>query len=125
VGGAMCAVPLRTFAVSLILFYLIGSRATKVGKAIKQGYEEGYVDAGYRDAWQVLCNATSAFAASALWSTAFVDGERDVFSTFWAVIGEFSGTRPRKELYVSENWCALSPTAAEGYSRALLFATLG
>lgn len=125
VGGAICAVPLRTFAVSLVVFYLLGSRATKVGKAVKKDFEEGYADAGYRDGWQVLCNSASALVASALWSAAFVQGDRDVFSASWSLVGEFAGAPARLGEYASESWCVLSPTVAGGWSRALVFATLG
>lgn len=123
VGGAICAVPLRTFAVSLIVFYLIGSRATKVGKGQKKSLEEGYEDAGYRTGWQVLCNSLSAFVASVLWSIAFVPGDRDIFAALWAIAGEFTSTPGRVGEYTSEGWCAVSSDTR--WSRALLFATLG
>lgn len=53
VGFLTMAVPLKTFGVSLIVFYLIGSRATKVGQPLKSTLEEGHEEAGYRDAMQV------------------------------------------------------------------------
>lgn len=53
IGFLTMAAPLRTFRVSLIVFYLVGSRATKVGKALKDTLEEGHEEAGYRDAMQV------------------------------------------------------------------------
>ena len=53
VGFTIMSVPLRTFGVSLIVFYLIGSRATKIGKERKAALEQGHTEAGYRDGWQV------------------------------------------------------------------------
>ena len=42
VGFAMMAVRLRVFGVSLIAFYLVGSKATKLGKERKAKLEEGH-----------------------------------------------------------------------------------
>lgn len=47
------SVPSRGFGVSLIVFYLTGSKVTKVGKALKGTLEEGHNENGYRSAWQV------------------------------------------------------------------------
>jgi uncharacterized membrane protein len=49
----MMAVPLRVFGVSCIVFYLLGSRATKMGKTLKGQLEVGHVTEGYRNGWQV------------------------------------------------------------------------
>ena len=49
VGYTMMSVKLSAFGVALIVFYLTGSRATKVGKALKQKLEEGHTEAGYRN----------------------------------------------------------------------------
>ena len=48
----MMAVPLRVFGVSCLVFYLIGSRATKVGKKLKNQLEVGHESEGYRNGWQ-------------------------------------------------------------------------
>lgn len=66
VGYLTMANPLPTFGVVLIVFYLTGSKATKVKADIKAQLErENDTDAkrqhksaqgGARDAWQVLCN---------------------------------------------------------------------
>lgn len=53
VGFLIMAAPLKAFGISLIVFYLTGSRATKVGKERKASLEEGHMEAGYRDGWQV------------------------------------------------------------------------
>ena len=53
VGFGMLSVKLRVFGVGLIVFYLSGSRATKVGKAIKSKLEDTSEAAGYRTAFQV------------------------------------------------------------------------
>lgn len=49
----MMAVPLRVFGVSCIVFYVLGSRATKVGKTLKGRLEVGHASEGYRNGWQV------------------------------------------------------------------------
>jgi len=41
------------FGVSCIVFYLTGSRATKVGKMLKSMLEAGHKAEGYRNVWQV------------------------------------------------------------------------
>ena len=49
----MMSVKLRVFGVGLIVFYVAGSRATKVGKTIKSKLEDTSDAAGYRTAFQV------------------------------------------------------------------------
>ncbi|EKM56171.1 uncharacterized protein PHACADRAFT_257248 [Phanerochaete carnosa HHB-10118-sp] len=110
------AVPLRTFGVALIVFYLIGSKATKVGKALKAKLEEGHREAGYRNAAQVLCNSLSAFVASLLWSAYFVPD-----SAASQVLGNTTPTKP----YNFARWCPVDPPQSAHLSRALLFVTLG
>ncbi|KAI0692226.1 integral membrane protein DUF92-domain-containing protein [Cytidiella melzeri] len=117
VGSAIMTVPLRTFGVSLIVFYLTGSRATKVGKELKAKLEDGHQAAGYRSPTQVLCNSASAFAASLLWSALFVPGSL----AFMALSGVVSPQKP----YDFAQWCPLTPPASSHMSRALLFVTLG
>ncbi|PWN34079.1 uncharacterized protein FA14DRAFT_124988 [Meira miltonrushii] len=82
VGYISLANPIKAFGITLIAFYLTGSRATKVGHQIKQlleieshhiakakGNESNAkkhksAQGGQRDAWQVLCNSfVSATAA--------------------------------------------------------------
>jgi hypothetical protein len=125
VGSTMCAVQLRTFAVSLIGFYLLGSRATKVGKHVKRKLEEGYEVGAKRNAFQVVCNSATAFVASIMWSAAFVDGERDVFAAIMAVLAEFCGSPDREVNYDSVAWCAIDLSVGGGWSRYLLYLTLG
>lgn len=117
VGFAMMAVPLRVFGASLIVFYLTGSKATKVGKEIKAKLEDGHQEAGYRNAAQVLCNSLSAFIASLLWSAAFVPDSLSSSLFSWAV-----SARPG---YDFDNWCPLTPPPSARLSRTLLLVTLG
>ncbi|KAH8100384.1 integral membrane protein DUF92-domain-containing protein [Cristinia sonorae] len=114
VGFLMMAVPLRTFGVSLIVFYLTGSKATKVGKELKAKLEEGHQEAGYRNWSQVLCNSFSAFVASVLWTASYVP-ESLLSSMLSSVV-------PHGDGYNSEEWCAVSQT---GWSRTLVFVSLG
>ncbi|GJE88171.1 integral membrane protein DUF92-domain-containing protein [Phanerochaete sordida] len=116
VGFAMMAVPLRTFGVALIVFYLVGSRATKVGKELKATLEEGHQEAGYRSAAQVLCNSLSAFVASLLWSAYFVPG---------SVASQILGGIVPIRAYDPARWCPAAPPESASFSRALLFVTLG
>lgn len=126
VGAMMFAVPLRSFAISLIGFYLLGSRATKVGKERKRKLEEGYDVGSRRNAFQVLCNSFSAFVASMLWSAAFVEKDRDIFSIIAAsVTGILPLPVQDRALYTSISWCAVDSGVSNGWSRALIFAALG
>ncbi|KZT11193.1 uncharacterized protein LAESUDRAFT_601882, partial [Laetiporus sulphureus 93-53] len=117
VGFTMMSVPLRAFGVSLIVFYLIGSRATKVGKQRKAQLEEGHQEAGYRTAAQVLCNSAPAFVASLLWSALFAPN---------SFISKFVGNTVTYETpYDPVAWCPLIPPPSAQWSRPLLFVTLG
>ncbi|CCM00142.1 uncharacterized protein FIBRA_02169 [Fibroporia radiculosa] len=117
VGFTMIAVPLHVFGASLVVFYLIGSRATKVGKQLKASLEEAHQEAGYRTAAQVLCNSASAFAASQLWSAFFVPG---------SVLGTILSNALSPQMpYDLVRWCPLTPPASASWSRPLLFMSLG
>ncbi|KAJ8469759.1 hypothetical protein ONZ45_g16783 [Pleurotus djamor] len=72
VGWLMMNVKVYVVGVSLIVFYLTGSKATKYGKSKKRLLEDGYEEAGYRTGWQVLCNSIWALLASIAWTVAFV-----------------------------------------------------
>jgi uncharacterized membrane protein len=117
-GVIMLSPPLKSFGISLIVFYLVGSRATKIGKSRKAQLEEGHQDAGYRSATQVYCNSSSALLATLLWSATFVPNSlaSQLLPTVFVVPG-----RP----YSSAEWCPISPHVTSGLSRALLLAALG
>lgn len=117
VGFSMLAAPLRSFGVSLIVFYLVGSKATKRGKELKAKLEEGHQEAGYRNANQVLCNSFSALLATLWWSATFVPNSWEA-----KLLSEYVSTNVP---YDSAQWCAASPTVAGGLSRTLLFVALG
>ncbi|KAI0093824.1 integral membrane protein DUF92-domain-containing protein [Irpex rosettiformis] len=117
VGFAMLSVPLRVFGVSLIVFYLTGSKATKVGKELKAKLEDGHQAAGYRNATQVLCNSLSAFVASLLWSAIYVPGSLPS--------SLLSGIVASQTAYDFDQWCPLTPPSSFQASRILLFVTLG
>ncbi|KAG9021499.1 hypothetical protein FRB95_002036 [Tulasnella sp. JGI-2019a] len=135
VGLLAMAVPLRTFGVSLIVFYLVGSRATKVGKALKSTLEDGHVEAGYRSAMQVLSNSFTALIAACAWSIFFTP-----YSFFPSLYSNLFGgppidfqnfrdagylESPMPSLYISEKWCAIDPEVDNGLSRRLVFLALG
>jgi len=117
-GITMLSPPLRSLGISLIIFYLVGSRATKVGKSRKAQLEEGHQEAGYRNATQVFCNSFSALIATLLWSAAFVPESlaSQLLPSLLVVPGQ---------PYVSTEWCPLSPQITSGWSRALLLVSLG
>ncbi|OCH85365.1 hypothetical protein OBBRIDRAFT_784917 [Obba rivulosa] len=115
IGSTMMAVPLRVFGVSLIVFYLAGSRATKAGKQRKAALEEGHREAGYRSASQVLCNSFSALGACLLWGALFVPGS--VASQAWSSL--------LNTPYDFAAWCPLTPPPPAAWSRKLLFVALG
>ena len=119
VGFLMMSAGSSVFGVSLIVFYLTGSRATKVGKTLKAQLEEGHQEAGYRTGWQVLCNSFSAFIASLLWSAMF--GKSAGFERF-ALTEEMDAHRTA---YLPDSWCPLSSVVGLGWSRWLVLATLG
>ena len=120
IGFLMMSNTLKTFGSSLIIFYLVGSRATKVGKALKSQLEDGHQEAGYRTAWQVLCNSFSALIASVFWTGLFVPE-----SYIYVLLPPFLAQH--KSTYTSSQWCPMdsSVQAGSGWSRSLLLAMLG
>ncbi|KAI5455354.1 hypothetical protein NCC49_000168 [Naganishia albida] len=64
-----------TFGVTMIVFYALGTAATKYKANIKASLEDGHGDpagsAGKRTAWQVLCNSTPSLIASAFYRFLF------------------------------------------------------
>jgi len=112
------AAPVKAFGVSLIAFYLIGSRATRVGKARKTQLEEGHDEAGYRDAWQVLSNSVTALVAVILWSALFAP------DSFYSLFLPRSVDIERVP-YIPFIWCPTAREISHGWSRALVFAAVG
>jgi uncharacterized membrane protein len=54
VGSTMLSTELRVFGITMLVFYFMGSRATRVGKELKAKLEDGVREgAGQRDAVQV------------------------------------------------------------------------
>jgi len=104
--------------VTLIVFYLVGSKATKVGKQLKAKLEDGHHAAGYRNAWQVLCNSFSAFSATILWDALYAPGLGSQKSLSRIL-------RIEQLAYDSDIWCPLSAAVSQGWSRTLVLATLG
>lgn len=123
VGFSILAVPVRTVGVTLIVFYLIGSRATKYGKKRKAKLEDDYQDAGYRSGAQVLCNSFTALLASGIWCLAFAPNMLP-----WSLIDSYvySGSTLLEGVpYGDGQWCPLDATVSSGLSRALMFMALG
>ncbi|TFK68891.1 hypothetical protein BDN72DRAFT_768622 [Pluteus cervinus] len=119
VGFGMMSGGTRAFGWELIVFYLLGSRATKCesaarqighidGKRRKAQLEEDYHEAGYRNGWQVLCNSVTAFIACTAWNMMYV--QDSVHARLFGHQGYELGQ------------CALEE---RGWSRMLLFAALG
>lgn len=122
VGTSMLAVPLRAFGVSLILFYLTASQATKRGASRKAQLEDSHQAAGYRNAVQVISNSVSAIAAALLWGAMYVPGPQAGLSRFLRFAGIVQLRRP----YDFEEWCPIdiSPDG-DSWSRVLIFVALG
>lgn len=122
IGFTMMSAPLSAFGASLITFYLVGSRATKLGAKVKNEREDGHVEGGNRSGWQVLCNSGAAGVACVVWTAMFGEGKgvgegvRAALPAAWAMYG-----MP----YKGDEWCPISSTPGDGWSRFLLLATLG
>ncbi|CAE6388987.1 Transmembrane protein 19 [Rhizoctonia solani AG-1 IB] len=114
----MMSVPLRGFGVSLIVFYLTGSKVTKIGKQIKGKLEEGHDVNGYRSGWQVLSNSFTALVASCLWGASFAPGSIHAY-----LIGPFIPSWNRIDLN-KEEFCPISPYVGDGWSRKLILVGL-
>ncbi|KAJ7178906.1 integral membrane protein DUF92-domain-containing protein [Mycena filopes] len=126
-GGPPGTQGLKLWGVSLIGFYLLGSRATKYGKKKKATLEAGYHDYGNRSGWQVLSNSSSAVLACSAWNVLFVPHGVHPW-VFGALPSGLSIEIPatlRASTYASDAWCPLSRDVGDGWSRALLFAALG
>ncbi|KIJ19469.1 hypothetical protein PAXINDRAFT_69531 [Paxillus involutus ATCC 200175] len=119
VASLIMAAPVRAIGISLIAFYLLGSRSTKYGNKRKAQLEAGFHDAGYRTGWQVLCNTFPAFIASIIWSVRFTPDALP-----WSFLAHVVDVS-RDPVYTSDSWCPLSPAISNGLSRALIFITLG
>uniref|UniRef100_A0A0W0G5M7 Integral membrane family protein n=1 Tax=Moniliophthora roreri TaxID=221103 RepID=A0A0W0G5M7_MONRR len=152
-GVCVFAGGLRVFGVGILVFYLGGSRATKCehffivftvpilfytgffgtnrfdidGKKIKAQLEDGYHEAGYRTGWQVMSNGFSAVIASILWNILFSS------SSVQARIASELGFRDSISQYLNvsspeynqDEWCPVDARIADGWSRALIYATVG
>ncbi|KIY46036.1 integral membrane family protein [Fistulina hepatica ATCC 64428] len=118
-GYAMMSGGTTVFGVSLIGFYLLGSRATKFGKARKAQLEDSYHEGGYgyRSGWQVVSNASSATVATCVWNVLYAP------DSLHAYIGKQWLTSDRP--YVAASWCPIDGTVSGSISRALVFAVLG
>jgi uncharacterized membrane protein len=114
VGFLSLSAPTHVFGVSLISFYLVGSRITKIGKRRKAALEEGHTEAGYRNAGQVLCNSATALAACVGW-----------MGMFDAEMKGLVGRTYTDVSYDGATWCPLSSNVGDGWSRYLLLITLG
>ncbi|ETW76557.1 hypothetical protein HETIRDRAFT_460821 [Heterobasidion irregulare TC 32-1] len=119
-GISMLSMPLRTPGISLIVFYLIGSSATRAGKKEKALLEDGHdkAGAGYRNGMQVFSNSASALVAALLWGALHAPGfpaARQVSRALGAHLVN----------YTPDAWCPLDASANQGWSRALLMIVLG
>ncbi|KAG8985999.1 hypothetical protein FRB90_004285 [Tulasnella sp. 427] len=129
VGFLIMAAPLKAFGISLIVFYLIGSRATKFGKERKATLEEGHMEAGYRDGWQVLSNSFTALIAATFWSILFAPDSVHAwfYTTFVKPSLDFGWLTPNPfgRIYSPINWCAVDHFVSHDWSRRLVFIALG
>lgn len=133
VGYAMLSPPLKTFGVTLIVFYLVGSRATKYGKHLKSTLESNHDVAGYRNARQVLSNSLPALFAATLWTILFAQPSYSFLAQYSDAVREVMGLGTfRGMASIADGswkgdgaWCVLDRTVDKGWSRALVYAALG
>jgi uncharacterized membrane protein len=122
VGYSMMSIELKTFGWTLIAFYLLGSRATKVGASLKQKLEEGHDSAGggYRTAWQVLCNSLNALIYAMAWDILFSSNS---ISRPWL---PQAATPSVNHVYDSSAWCAVGggASAPDRWSNSLVLAAM-
>jgi uncharacterized membrane protein len=97
VGYIFLSSTIHAFPTALLIFYLLGSYATRLGASRKSQLEQDHDAQGYRTATQVLSNSLPALVATLLWHHSFAD------------------------TYDPTAWCPTSP----GYTRALVLAILG
>ncbi|KAF9068045.1 integral membrane protein DUF92-domain-containing protein [Rhodocollybia butyracea] len=129
VGLLMMAGGVKVFGVSLCVFYLTGSRATKceyLGKKQKSQFEDGYHEA-------VLSNSFAAFIACVLWNVIFVPGSLQAFLVSLLSLDLSDILADALKLKANEipvygdggSWCPIDQSVANGWSRALILASLG
>ncbi|KAJ7780999.1 integral membrane protein DUF92-domain-containing protein [Mycena metata] len=123
--GGPGSLGLKVWGVSLIGFYLLGSRATKYGKKKKATLEAGYHDYGNRSGWQVLSNSFSAAVACSAWNIFFVPQGVHAWIFGALTAGAIKVPSTIARTYASDAWCPLSQNVGDGWSRTLLFAALG
>lgn len=97
------------------------------GKDKKARLEDGYHEGGYRSGWQVLSNSVSALAAACLWNAAFAPTSPHARIVSWlgVDVSRMILEIDHPEIYNPQNWCPLSGSINEGWSRMLVFASLG
>ncbi|KAF8550713.1 hypothetical protein OG21DRAFT_1419257 [Imleria badia] len=120
VGFAVMSTHVRAVGVSLVVFYLLASKATKQGKQRKAQLEAGYHGSGNRTGWQVLCNSLAAVVACVLWSVKFTPDALP-----WSFFAQAIHVPRGPDVYHNDGWCPMSPTVADGLSRALVLVTMG
>lgn len=84
------------------------------GKQRKARLEEGYVEAGYRTGWQVLCNSCWAVFAATLWNAIHVPQ---------SIQARVLGGGWDGEQYIRSSWCVVD--SGHGLSKELVFVVLG
>jgi len=121
VGFGIMASAVKAYAIGLIILYLVGSRATKIGKKQKARLEEGYHEAGYRTGGQVLCNSLCAFIGTALWEIHFMP------QSMYAHMAMGLGFQASADaaVYAPGLWCPTDGSVGGGMSRLLYYMILG
>ena len=97
------------------------------GKDRKARLEDGHQEAGYRSGWQVLSNSVSALVVACLWNTIFAPFSIHARIANWLGLHVSSMVLGINypEVYDAQNWCPLSESIGGGWSRMLVFASLG
>lgn len=101
VGYISLANPVRAFGITLLTFYILGSRATKIGHKLKATLEtdisspvrkskkintdHAASSGGKRDAWQVLCNSALSAVCAGLFRLLYDDNRKWQDGTAWCL----------------------------------------
>ncbi|KAG8936771.1 hypothetical protein FRC02_011350 [Tulasnella sp. 418] len=125
VGVLTFSAPLKTFGITMIVFYLVCSRATKVGKSIKEKLEDGHHEAGRRDGYQVLSNSLAAVIATSIWAACFTSSSLHATIVTFLFGNNYTGWNQSVPDFDGYEWCAVDPIVAKGWSRALVLTALG
>lgn len=109
------------FALPVVPVLYICSNYPIDGKQRKAQYEDGYQEAGYRSAWQVLSNAFTAFVAAFLWNLTY-----DPQNNLLVRVSSISAPTRIPVATYDQSWCPIVDDPQHtGLTRLFIFAAVG